>query len=640
MGKFKPARRFNPGSKKPSSQPDSRSKDEQKPFKAAQEDILDAEVNKVDINRARQVPMEFRAQVPGRCQRQKADLNDAKDWIDEWVKNVDLESPFSTKGLHIVEAQIDWRLISNSGVDEGIIRPVIGAGGWPLIPGSGIKGLFRRACPTDKVQLWCGSGDLRPGLLRFHGAWPADEHWRKGLLDVAHPQQNWQLGFLNGREKHNANAVVSLYRPLLIVGLSSSHSIAEKEWEEIKSVLRSALARGLGGRTASGYGRSAGSRGKVLFECALTGQGTASKLLDGGKEFRHNIFRASVRSMTMRLFAGICDEESTNFVVNRLFGNISTDDKPQIGLLATAFETEALDFGIYGKHNQDTFTATGVLKWLQAREPGPDENLSIAAELLEAIHGLVMVLGGFGKGWRRPDHSLFPLKYGESYYNRFAIGCHWQWYRPDDISQFIHVNSADQIANLLRKSRSLARKWLTSMRREYGHQPPAWREVLSPEKACIWVRPANDYCDAEVVNWLHEERHPSGIKGSEVTGRINSVGRLWNRMYALNTGAPLNNDSAIASNFQPSRNVDPFARAVKPGSKQGQAKHVATQTPREQVYIKDFWKGNYLEVVTFFPHFTDFPDLNPSAKCKEFLSFMKTQEGRVANFSAIDFTDS
>ena len=112
--------------------------------------------------------------------------------------------------------------------------------------------------------------------------------------------------------------------------------------------------------------------------------------------------------MALRLFAGLCDIESTNFVVNRLFGSLGGEGGPQIGLIATTFKTSSLQFGQYGRR-QDTFSVAGELKWLQARKATSEEDLSLLAELLEALHGLVMVLGGFGRGWRRPDHSLFPL---------------------------------------------------------------------------------------------------------------------------------------------------------------------------------------------------------------------------------------
>ena len=346
------------------------------------------------MSNAYRVPIEFRAQVPGRAQRQY--IKRPKDappgwkpdiqlWIDQWTDRIDDKVPFSAEGLHIVEAQIDWRLISNSGTDEGIIRPVIGAGGWPLLPGSGIKGLFRRACPAGKVQRWCGSpcasGDLSPGVLRFHGAWPANVNWTQGLLDVAHPQQNWQVGFGNGSESHSAFGIVSLHRPLLKIGLSSTVPLGDGEWAVIDATLKKALEQGLGGRTVAGYGSSGKIEGDVLFQVGLEGQGPAAKLLDGTAEFRPTMFRAAIRGMALRLFGGLNDERTALQVVGELFGSLSREEGQNVGLLATAFTGSQTQLGKFGSGTwaQPVFATSGQLQWRQARHLRKGEDAVLLA---------------------------------------------------------------------------------------------------------------------------------------------------------------------------------------------------------------------------------------------------------------------
>ena len=355
------------------------------------------------------VPLEYRAQAPGRCQRQfikkpKDALpgwrSPMEEWLDQWVERVDRKSPFTSAGLRTVEVQIDWRLISNSGVDEGVIRPVMGAGGWPLIPGSSIKGLFRRAChkeAPDRLMKWCGgviaTGEepkLMPGLLRFHGAWPVDAKWTANLLDVAHPQQNWQVGFTQGRERHPAFGVVSLHRPKLQIALSSASSLEEQEWQEIETTLRVALDMGMGGRTCVGYGSSGRLKGDLLFECALEGQGPAAKLLDETPEFRPTMFRAAIRGMALRLFGGVTDPKTARMVVGRLFGSISPEDDKtvNVGLLATAYTDATCEFGSSGwpNYRQDTYATSGRLQWRQMRPYAKGEDEALVAELLRALH--------------------------------------------------------------------------------------------------------------------------------------------------------------------------------------------------------------------------------------------------------------
>jgi hypothetical protein len=216
-----------------------------------------------------EVPMEYRAQVAGRCQRQyikdkvigktinakSEELAQpaALHWIDEWRQNVSKSMPFTLAGLTLLPGdqpvKVAWRLVSNSGIDEGFIRPVIAAGGWPIIPGSSIKGLFRRACreiAPSKVIEWCGgqslNGETQPGLLRFHGAWPADDRWKKQLLDVTHPQQFWQVGIQP--YAHSANALVSLFEPRLNIAVSSRDpDLNEESWKQIRSVIHHALGK-------------------------------------------------------------------------------------------------------------------------------------------------------------------------------------------------------------------------------------------------------------------------------------------------------------------------------------------------------------------------------------------------------------
>lgn len=74
---------------------------------------------------------------------------------------------------------LSWRFVSNGGQDDGMIRPVIGARGLPFYPGSSMKGVFRRASTPQQAERYCGKvlagGDYEPGILRFHGGYPADD---------------------------------------------------------------------------------------------------------------------------------------------------------------------------------------------------------------------------------------------------------------------------------------------------------------------------------------------------------------------------------------------------------------------------------------------------------------------------------
>jgi CRISPR-associated protein Cmr6 len=566
----------------------------------------------------KRVPMEYRAQVKGRCQRQR--INKPKDpppgwrshaqqWADEWVVRIDASVPYKGTGLRLFAAQIDWRLISNSGVDEGFIRPVIGAGGWPIIPGSGIKGLFRRACPADKVQRWCGSpcasDDLSPGLLRFHGAWPSAPTWTQGLLDVAHPQQEWQVVGARGPKQGGAFALASLYRPNLQIGISSTDSsLSDQEWQEIEATLRRALKNGIGGRTCVGYGSSGKLSSGLLFHCSIEGQGPAAKLLDNTPEFRPTMFRAAIRGMALRLFGGLCDEASAKQVVNRIFGSV--DGKGDVSLLATAYTESTVDLGSHGRGGweQPIYATSGQLQWRLTKACRPEEE-QLLADLLAALHGLTMSLGGFGRGWRRPDHRIFFPDYGKT-----PIGCHWQWRNPASLPPMIKVQSAADLSRLLTHSRTLAERWLKANARQVGG-PASWREVIHPQKMWIWSRRASGPLDAVVIHWFHRPkdgetaRDPRDLRKCDLAGRVNQVGRIWNRLLPLDGDAPPRGASQPAANPL----ARPNAALARPGSatarpaagvmaRPSTGSHAAP--PRGEVSISH-WPGEYLESVVLFP---------------------------------------
>ena len=89
-----------------------------------------------------QVPKMFQAQVRGRCQLQYVATNDAERWVDEWVDKAYPDAPDFGTNVQTRSSALSWRFVTNSGQDDGIIRPVIGAKGWLFYPGSSMKGVF------------------------------------------------------------------------------------------------------------------------------------------------------------------------------------------------------------------------------------------------------------------------------------------------------------------------------------------------------------------------------------------------------------------------------------------------------------------------------------------------------------------
>lgn len=568
------------------------------------------------------VPMEYRAQVLNRCQRQfvTARPRDADEtwrspiqkWHDEWIKGVNREvfkgrqrSEHEEPNLIVITIEIDWRLITNSGIDEGFIRPVIDSHGWPLIPGSSIKGLFRREWNRQKLdqatlRKLCGSSagssKLQAGALRFHGAFCLNHDWMNGSLDLTHPQQAWQVGFNSNQDenKPKAIAVVSLWKPKLTIAISCKpNSINQDESAKVKDVLHACLGAGIGGRTAAGYGRLKGKTCfSELFSCEILGQGIAPKLLDihTTAEFRPVSFRASIRCMALRLFAGLLPTEQALAEVDYLFGSLKGSDGPTVGILLSHFEnSEPIEVGtpaVPDGHQRWEFRPPKVMRvqgrliWETRHQTFTHEQTNVLGDFLAALHGLVMSLGGFGKSWRRVDHRIFPLR--NKYYSKTPLGCHWEWINIPAPNQWLNVQSIEDLQMLISKARSLARVWLTQRNISMPQDVhPSWREVIHPHKMTIWARVARSPNDCAAINWFHTDRILSSIqgleecrfKGTSLVGQSRPparVGQVWHRML------PIQDDSH-------------GYRTVGYEGRQG------------QFITADVWNGPFLEILTFFP---------------------------------------
>jgi CRISPR-associated protein Cmr6 len=229
------------------------------------------------------IPLMFQAQLPNRGKiHYSKESETVYQWVDQWLKccpaapNVDENVPIAlrrnqnqsivkmpkfSRKVETKKYTINWRLVTNSGQDEGFIRPVIGAKGFPFYPGSSMKGAFLRVCPDELKADYCGTEikengqtKTKPGILRFHGAYPVDMSWgdQRRLVDIVHSQQKRQI------ERDcttTANPQISLYETTLVFGISSTKKLEPSEWKKIWEIWEKALGIGIGSRVSAGYGR-------------------------------------------------------------------------------------------------------------------------------------------------------------------------------------------------------------------------------------------------------------------------------------------------------------------------------------------------------------------------------------------------
>ena len=162
--------------------------------------------------------------------------------------------------------------------------------------------------------------------------------------------------------------------------------------------------------------------------------------------------------------------------------------------------------------------------------------------LLAQLVQFAMVLGGFGKSWRRSDHRLFFEEYYENDRYKPLIGCHWQWLDNVALKRDVQVRSLAQLSGFIDKVRETAEAWMRLQQVTPNSAKVAdWREAWHPNRVQVWGRLAGSQEDSEAIRWFHgayQERIP-GVQpegsiykqSAGLTGKVGQIGRLWHRMY-------------------------------------------------------------------------------------------------------------
>jgi CRISPR-associated protein Cmr6 len=507
------------------------------------------------------------------------------------------------------EYTISWRLVSNSGQDETVIRPVINAKGFPYFPGASMKGAFRRACISmQQANRYCGEkladGSSKPGILRFHGAYPIEIDgkngfgWIEGLVDIIHRQDEKQV--ISDDLKDGAKAQISLHEVKLKFGISSTEELSEDEWQEIGKIWNKTLAMGLGSRVSSGYGyfreieqesNTEIGRNNLLLEVNLKGQGGTSQLIDRTKEFRPNMFKAALRGHTLRLLGGLTHKETAEEITRELWGGFAGDGSI-VGLLGVNFD---FDSSTVPDKTDSRFykLPKGVLKIFCMHRKIDETKEKRLREIATVLIQFSMMFGGFGKSWRRICHKKFYPDY-----RRQIIGCHWEFL---DNKVFYPIRKLDDIAKFINHTRNLLRTWIPekqlvnyeknkqintskkpsqiTLKTPYNQiknkgliEPPKrpqnpnnqtnnpgietgdteiqkWREAWYSPKVQVWGRIAEDG-ESIAIDWLHREyRGQDKIRNPHVlAGSMGKTGRIWHRMYP-NFISSENGDISKEENF-------------------------------------------------------------------------------------------
>jgi CRISPR-associated protein Cmr6 len=554
------------------------------------------------------VPMMFRAQIKGRGHLQYVPSQESSDkqhcaykWVKEWTQNYSalndqpsstdlpiwkqspprlpkhaekppkfLESPTQQKKSY----HLDWRLMTNCGQDDTIIRPIIGANGYPFFPGSSMKGAFRRAWKhlygEDKLEDYCGTAagttEPKPGCLRFHGGYPTDMSWIHDLVDVINPQEKWQV---EGEGKVSAYAAISLKKVTFEFSISSKIELQKPyTWTEIWKVWEQALAEGLGSRTSAGYGHFFKENSRVtssnheLASIKINGYGLYAKLFNSSNsnrkfqknEFRPNMFKAALRGHTLRFLGGLTSTKQATYLTKLLWGGtggdpISSDfdtrtspDSAIVGLFGVDFQGQPTGEADRYKIENGCLTIRLNRHDLNLTDTQKNDLQNLAEKLLH----FSVVFAGFGKSWRRVDHQKFYKVFDGSY--RKQIGCHF-WFADGNEEDYHAVKDAGDLNTLITNVRS---SFQTFAQAQVGNLDQNiaqnWREAWHPYQSNLGgVQVWTHLRDAEslAIQWFHKPYQGSqSIKNNKIlTGYVPGqgdprgekpvVGRVWHRMYPV-----------------------------------------------------------------------------------------------------------
>ncbi|MBW4507988.1 MAG: hypothetical protein KME64_15965 [Scytonematopsis contorta HA4267-MV1] len=518
------------------------------------------------MNESDRIPLMFQAQLPARGKIQYAgNPKPAAKWVKQWLEgcppiaedtgkdvpawkrraiNPKIKLPQFGKKVQTMEYTLTWRMVTSGGQDDGIIRPVIGAKGLPYYPGASMKGAFRRVCPLELLEKYCGSKD-KPGILRFHGGYPVDMSWgdKKRLMDLVHAQEKKQI--ITNDVTTNANVQISLYKTTFKFGISASNYLTPEDWQEIQTIWEKALSQGIGSRVSAGYGYvkkvengqeiTIKNRDNILLSVNLRGQGLASLLLTPDKtekipEFRPNIFKAALRGHTLRLLAGVTDENTAQKITKQLWGGFEGKNAI-VGKLGINFTPRELSFGEhrFGKDYMPTYDLkAGELDIITCACETEEEKEKLT-KLAKQLIRFTLLLGGFGKSWRRVDHRKFYNQYFQ-HNSKAMIGCHWE-FTKESVDLYILTNSPDlqNISKFLINTQKKIIEWLEYNQIKPSHPIKTWREVWHPSKVQVFAKIVKQ---SEAVHWFHGEYLKNkSIKQTNLTGKISQVGRIWHRMY-------------------------------------------------------------------------------------------------------------
>ncbi|MFM8295972.1 MAG: hypothetical protein ACKN9E_15690, partial [Microcystaceae cyanobacterium] len=313
--------------------------------------------------------------------------------------------------------------------------------------------------------------------------------------------------------------------------------LSSQEWEEVWQIWERAISRGIGLRVSAGYGQPIKHQENCLLSVHLRGQGLASKLINDEGEFRPNLFKATLRGHTLRLLGGVTNQATAEKLTKQIWGSFAGAEGAIVGQVGISFEAVNLNLSLftytpdYNPVNMPIFNLKeGRLDILIMKEVTDIQKMNLQS-LLTRLIKFSLLLGGFGKSWRRSDHRLFYPDYLKND-DKPVIGCHWRLLK--NFPQYgVVVNQLQDVTIFLNDCHSFIQRFVRTRGEQLNGNVSNWREAFHPDRVQVWGRFAEDKSDSHAIYWFHKNYQGANtIKGSSLTGQLGQIGRIWHRMYS------------------------------------------------------------------------------------------------------------
>lgn len=373
---------------------------------------------------------------------------------------------------------------------------------YGYIPGSSIRGIVRawakkRPDIAPKIIELLGAQEengTKAGKIEFLDAFP--ETQTKLSLDIVNPQQNFQV-YHQGQ-----GTPLSLYTlgngnteeiPVKIAIRGIPGRATAEDIEEVWQWTKQALSvYGVGGRKAAGYGVIEPATKSRLsldpgysskqFEFNLYSQGNAGPDMRT-MELRASHWRGWLRSWVLRFLLGVMSEQDAEITVGELLGTLTSphDNGNRRGCV----RIQMIPGDIWGEqsNNQPNFFI-----WKgSVRINAPTDILN---KILLPIIRFAIMVGGVGRGWRRPLH-IYTMSDGRKA-SRGSLVYLTHQVRQKDSQQM--VSKPYGLATKPEEWHTLYQKWAAAVQSQWterllGGNQNLQAEVFSPTTCAVYLVP-------------------------------------------------------------------------------------------------------------------------------------------------------